>query len=103
MEELKNGVISEEALDEIAGGLSLSSISLKNALIAAGVSVVAAGAFTAGAFVQDMSGVDVAGTLRNSATEAATKVGEFASNTSKKWFGKTEADAKKAKLDKTAH
>ena len=88
MEELKNGVISEEALDEIAGGLKLSSISLKNALIAAGVSVVAAGAFTAGAFVQDMDGVDVAGTVKSGANTAVTEVGKFADRGVKRLFGK---------------
>ena len=42
MEEIKNGVISEEALDEIAGGLKLPKSNLLKALIAAGVTVLAA-------------------------------------------------------------
>ena len=44
MEEFKNGAISEEALDEIAGGLSISKSTVKNVLIAAGIGVLAAGA-----------------------------------------------------------
>lgn len=80
MEELKKGVITEEALDEIAGGLSMSAISLKNALIAAGVTVVAASAFTAGAFVQDMEGVDVAGTVKGAANKVSDKIGGLIHN-----------------------
>ena len=41
MEEIKNGVISEEALEEIAGGLKMPKLNLKNVLAAAGVAVVA--------------------------------------------------------------
>ena len=74
MEEFKKGAISEEALDEIAGGLGLSSISLKNALIASGVAIVAASSFTAGALVQDMDGVDVAKTVKSGASKASSKV-----------------------------
>lgn len=44
MEEIKNGVISEEALDEIAGGLKISKSTVKKALTAAGVIVGALGA-----------------------------------------------------------
>ena len=40
MEEIKNGVISEEALDEIAGGLSLSKSNLLKSFMAAGVTVL---------------------------------------------------------------
>lgn len=47
MEEFKNGVISEEALDEIAGGLKLPKSNLLKALIAAGVTVLAAIPFAA--------------------------------------------------------
>lgn len=47
MEEIKNGVISEEALDEIAGGLKLPKSNLLKALIAAGVTVLAAIPFAA--------------------------------------------------------
>ena len=48
MEEFKNGAISEEALDEIAGGLSLSPSAVKKALLAAGIGVLAAGGIGAG-------------------------------------------------------
>ena len=44
MEEIKNGVISEEALEEIAGGLGISMSTFKKALAAAGVIVGALGA-----------------------------------------------------------
>ena len=47
MEKFKNGAISEEALDEIAGGLSISKSTVKNVLIAAGIGVLAAGGATA--------------------------------------------------------
>ncbi len=47
MEEFKKGAISEEALDEIAGGLSISKSTVKNVLIAAGIGVLAAGGATA--------------------------------------------------------
>ena len=40
MKEIKNGVISEEALEEIAGGLSLSKSNLLKAFMAAGVTVL---------------------------------------------------------------
>ena len=86
MEEFKNGAISEEALDEIAGGLSLSSISLKNALIAAGVAIVAAGSFTAGALVQDMDGVDVAKTVKSGASKVTSKVGGMVRDGAAKLF-----------------
>ena len=43
MEEIKNGVISEEALEEIAGGLKMPKLNLKNVLAAAGVVVGALG------------------------------------------------------------
>ena len=49
MEEFKNGAISEEALDEIAGGLSISKSTVKNVLIAAGIGILAVGG-TAGAY-----------------------------------------------------
>ena len=48
MEEFKNGAISEEALDEIAGGLNMSSSTIKKAVIAAGIGVLAAGGLGAG-------------------------------------------------------
>ena len=48
MENFKNGAISEEALDEIAGGLSISKSTVKNVLIAAGIGVLAAGAGVTG-------------------------------------------------------
>ena len=47
MEEFKNGAISEEALDEIAGGLSVSKSTVKNVLLAAGIGILAAGGATA--------------------------------------------------------
>ena len=37
MEEIKNGIISEEALDEIAGGLKLPKLTVKKVLTGAGV------------------------------------------------------------------
>ena len=40
MEEIKNGVISEEALEQIAGGLSLSKSHLLKAFMAANVTVL---------------------------------------------------------------
>lgn len=43
MEQFKNGAISEEALDEIAGGFNISPSVVKKALIAAGVGILAAG------------------------------------------------------------
>ena len=48
MEEIKNGVISEEALEEIAGGLKISKSTVKKALTAAGVIVGALGAIGGG-------------------------------------------------------
>lgn len=39
MEEVVTNVISEEALEKVAGGLKLPPITLKTALIAAGVTV----------------------------------------------------------------
>lgn len=44
MEEFKNGAITEEALDEIAGGLGMPKLTVKNVLIAAGIGVLAVGA-----------------------------------------------------------
>lgn len=44
MEEIKNGVISEEALDEIAGGLKISKSTVKKALTTAGVVIGTLGA-----------------------------------------------------------
>ena len=49
MEEFKNGAISEEALDEIAGGLSVSSSTVKNVLLAAGIGILAVGSGVGGA------------------------------------------------------
>ena len=48
MKEIKNGVISEEALEEIAGGLKISKSTFKKALTAAGVVVGALGALGGG-------------------------------------------------------
>lgn len=48
MEEIKNGVISEEALDEIAGGLKISKSTVKKVLATAGVVVGALGALGGG-------------------------------------------------------
>ncbi|MBR0423130.1 MAG: hypothetical protein IJJ04_00595 [Clostridia bacterium] len=42
--EMENGVISEEALDQIAGGLSINKSALKKAFIGAGVAIAAAAA-----------------------------------------------------------
>ena len=42
MEEFKNGEISEEALDEIAGGLNIDTGTVKAVLLAAGVGILAA-------------------------------------------------------------
>lgn len=44
MEEFKNGVISEEALGEIAGGLKISKSAVKKILAGACVGVLALGA-----------------------------------------------------------
>ena len=44
MEEFKNGVITEEALSEIAGGLSVSFDDLKTLFVGAGVGIVGLGA-----------------------------------------------------------
>lgn len=44
MEEFKNGEISEEALDEIAGGLNIDTGTVKAVLLAAGVGILAASA-----------------------------------------------------------
>ena len=46
--ELKNGLISEEALDEIAGGIKMDRESLKGYLKRAGVAVVGVGTIAAG-------------------------------------------------------
>ena len=43
-EKIVNGVISDEALDTIAGGAGISSSKLKKLAIGAGITVVAAGA-----------------------------------------------------------
>ena len=43
MKEFKNGAISEEALDEVAGGLNISPSMVKKALIAAGVGILTSG------------------------------------------------------------
>ena len=61
MEEFKNGAISEEALDEIAGGLHMPPINLRKALIGAGVGIlaatgVAAAATTAGIVISKKKG-----------------------------------------------
>ncbi len=45
-EEMKNGAISEEALEQVAGGLSISSSTLKKILIGAGVAILVAGGAT---------------------------------------------------------
>lgn len=42
--EMENGVISEEALDQIAGGLSINKSTLKKVLIGSGVAIAAAAA-----------------------------------------------------------
>lgn len=47
--ELKNGLISEEALDEIAGGIKMDKESLKGYLKKAGVAVAGAAAIAASA------------------------------------------------------
>ncbi len=47
MKEIKNGVISEEALEEIAGGLKISKSTVKKVLATAGVVVGALGALGA--------------------------------------------------------
>ena len=41
MAEFKNGVISEEALEEIAGGLKISTSTIKKVLAGAGVGILA--------------------------------------------------------------
>ena len=46
--ELKNGLISEEALDEIAGSIKMDRESLKGYLKKAGVTVVGAGLIAGG-------------------------------------------------------
>ena len=43
MEEYKNGAISEEALEEVAGGLKMDKEKLKKTLALAGVGIVTAG------------------------------------------------------------
>ena len=43
MEEYKNGVISEEALEEVAGGLKVNKARLKKVLALQGVGIVAIG------------------------------------------------------------
>ena len=48
MEEFKNGVISEEALDEIAGGFKLPKLTVKNILLGAGVAITALAGATIG-------------------------------------------------------
>lgn len=44
MEEMKNGMISEEALDEVAGGLKVDKAKLTKALKAVGVGIGVLGA-----------------------------------------------------------
>ncbi len=58
MEEFKNGAISEEALDEIAGGLSVSSSAVKNVLIAAGIGILSAGAGAGYAYLTSEDDID---------------------------------------------
>ena len=53
MEEIKNGVISEETLDEIAGGLKISKSTVKKVLTTAGVVVGALGGGVGGYLVYD--------------------------------------------------
>ena len=48
MEKFKNGAITEEALDEVAGGLNISPSMVKKALIAAGIGILAVGAGVGG-------------------------------------------------------
>lgn len=60
MEEIKNGIISEEALDEIAGGLNISKEKVVGILKKVGITIGAAatvttaiaGAFVGGAFAE---------------------------------------------------
>ena len=49
MEEFKNGAISEEALDEIAGGLNIDTGTVRSVLLAASIGILAAGAGAGGA------------------------------------------------------
>ena len=58
MEEFKNGAISEEALDEIAGGLSVSSSTVKNVLLAAGIGILSAGAGAGYAYLTSEDDID---------------------------------------------
>ena len=58
MEEFKNGAISEEALDEIAGGLSVSSSAVKNVLIAAGIGILSAGVGAGYAYLTSEDDID---------------------------------------------
>lgn len=56
MEEIKNGVISEKALDEIAGGLKLPKLTVKNIFLSAGITISAiAGAIAGGSFAYAMT------------------------------------------------
>ena len=73
MEEIKNGIISEEALDEIAGGLNISKEKVVGILKKVGITIGAAatvttaiaGAFVGGAFAQKDK--DVIGTTKEKA------------------------------------
>ena len=58
MEEFKNGAISEEALDEIAGGLSVSSSAVKNVLLAAGIGILSASAGAGYAYLTSEDDID---------------------------------------------
>ena len=58
MEEFKNGAVSEEALDEIAGGLSVSSSAVKNVLIAAGIGILSAGVGAGYAYLTSEDDID---------------------------------------------
>ena len=44
MENYKNGVISEEALEEVAGGLKINKDAVKKVLIGAGIGIISLGA-----------------------------------------------------------
>lgn len=48
--ELKNGIISEEALEKIAGGLKIDKESLKKYAKKAGIAIVSAGAIAAAGY-----------------------------------------------------
>lgn len=48
MAESKKGIISEEALEEISGGLKLPKLTVKNVLLGAGIAISAIGATAIG-------------------------------------------------------